>query len=62
MIKGVHAMFYAPNAEELRVIVDSIPLRDLPLRGAAKAQWRGVVRWLAWELARRGVVAPPFRP
>ena len=49
-----------PNAEELRLILDSIPGSQLPFTGNVRKQWRGAVRWLAWELARRGVRAPPL--
>ncbi len=49
-----------PNAEELRLILDSIPGAALPFSGNVRKQWHGAVRWLAWELARRGVRAPPF--
>lgn len=49
-----------PNAEELRLILDSIPLGQLPFSGHARKQWHGALRWLAWELARRGVTAPPL--
>jgi hypothetical protein len=48
-----------PNANELAQVLDSIPVGQLQFSGKARRQWRGCIKWLAWELARRGVRAPP---